>query len=67
VLLMTDIAEIPRDVVVQEYTRDRMERRGVVYATMGRNSVATRFLAWPKNKFMEDGYAGEKDLLGAQQ
>ena len=64
VIVIADLAQIPRQHLKDEYARDRMERSVIVYDVLGKNDVTRRYLNWPQNKFLRQGYNEEEKVLG---
>ena len=64
VKLMTDVARIPRQKVKDEFLRDRNERSVTVFEVLQKNDTTRRYIDWPHNKYLKQGYHGEAQVLG---
>uniref|UniRef100_A0A7E4VR60 Annexin n=1 Tax=Panagrellus redivivus TaxID=6233 RepID=A0A7E4VR60_PANRE len=65
VAVIANMGGVPFAEVVRAYEKDSMERRAIVYAVMGRNSLAKRFVDDYSSKFMRQGYSSEDTILAA--
>lgn len=67
VMLLAEQAGLSQQDVVQEYRKESMERRAVVYDVLGRTELSQHFLDSFPSQFMLHGYQFEEELLKANQ
>ncbi|KAH7720886.1 hypothetical protein AAVH_11725 [Aphelenchoides avenae] len=63
VILLAEIAGMNMQEVIHEYEKDSMERKAIVYGTLGKTALVQRFIDLSNSNFMRDGYDGESLLL----